>query len=223
MIVTSTENNSDYTDAEIVAFSLQDRTRKTLVKGGTFGRFVPPGFLVYARQNTLFAARFDPQRLELTGPAVPVLEEVSGAASYGSKQVDFSDNGTLLYLAGSDNLTMESLVWLDREGNEEPAASHERNYGSATISPGGKHVALEIHSTSEEQTDIWILELERDTLTRLTFHDSPDTDPIWSPDGEWITFSSMRDGDGLNLYRVRALAAGHTTFEEVVRLTADTE
>ena len=70
--------------------------RKTLVKGGTYGRFVPPGFLVYARENTLFAARFDPKRVELTGPAVPVLEGVAGAATWGSKFMAYSSNGTLI-------------------------------------------------------------------------------------------------------------------------------
>jgi serine/threonine-protein kinase len=214
VIFTSTENNSEYSNAEIAALSLTDKSRKTLVKGGTFGRFAPPGFLIYARENTLFASRFDPKRLEVTGPAVPVLEGVSGASNYGSKQMDFSDNGTLLYLLGSADYAMENLVWLDRDGTEEPAASHEHDYGRARVSPSGEHVALEIMSAGEDQADIWILELERDTMTRLTFHELWDVDPIWSPDGEWIVFGSARDGDAFNLYRKRANGTG-----EVERLT----
>ncbi|TDI48291.1 MAG: serine/threonine-protein kinase [Acidobacteria bacterium] len=212
VILTSTQDNGNYSEADIVALSLADKSRKTLVKGGTFGRFVPPGFLVYARENTLFAARFDPEALELTGPAVPVLEEVSGAANYGSKHLAFSNNGTLLYLIGASDFDQESLVWISRDGTEEPASAHERDYGWAGVSPDGKHLALQVHVSNTDATDIWVLEMERDTLTRLTFQETLDIDPVWSPDGEWITFGSMptEEGKVFNLYRMRADGTGET-------------
>jgi serine/threonine-protein kinase len=214
VIYTSTETNNNYVDAEIAALSLEDKSRKTLVKGGNFGRFVPPGFLVYARENTLFAVRFDPQRLEVSGPAVPILEGIEGVASYGSNQLAFSNTGTLLYLRGSASHEQENLVWIDRDGSEEMASAHERDYGFAEVSPDGRYVALEVISNTEDQADVWILELERDTLTRFTFHDARDLDPVWTPDGEWIVFSSARDSAVYNLYRKRANGTG-----EVERLT----
>ncbi|MHC5028938.1 MAG: protein kinase domain-containing protein, partial [Planctomycetota bacterium] len=208
VIFTSKEGNTRWSDAEIAAYSFEDKTTKTLVKEATFGRFVPPGLLVYARENTLFAARFDPQRLEVVGPAVPVLEGVHGTANFGSKQMDFSSSGTLIYLPSGSDQANQLLTWIDREGEEQPASLHERNYGRFDISPAGTHVAVGITSPSDDQEDIWILELERDTLTRLTFHEGNDSTPIWSPDGEWVTFASDRDGSVSNLYRKRADGTG---------------
>jgi serine/threonine-protein kinase len=208
VIFTSAENNSQYSSAEIVALSLKDRSRKTLVKGGTFARYVPPGFLVYARGDTMFAARFDPERLELTGPAVPILEEIRGASNYGSKQLTFSDNGTLLYLGGSGNSSDEQLIWTDREGRDQPASAHHLDFGSLDLSPDGNNVALEIVPPTEGRGDIWILEFARDSLTRLTVNEAWDVDAIWSADGQWITFSSTRDAAVPNLFRKRADGTG---------------
>ncbi len=214
VIFTSNVRSSDFSEAEITAYSFKDKSVKTVVKNGTFGRFVPPGFLVYARNNTLFAARFDPRRLEIVGPAVPVLEGVNGPISWGSKHMAFSDSGTLVYLPGGTDLELRTLVWIDRQGNEQPASLHERGFERFDISPTGTHVAVGITNTAGDQEDIWILELERDTLTRLTFDEAKDSIPIWSPDGEWVTFASDRDVGVGNLYRKRANGTG-----EVERLT----
>lgn len=214
VIFTSNMGSSNFSSAEIAAYDFENKSVKTLVKEATFGRFVPPGFLVYARENTLFAARFDPRSLEVIGPAVPVMEGVSTATSWGSAQMAFSQTGTLVYLAGGSEMASSKLTWIDREGQEQPASVHERNFGRFDISPSGTHVAAEVTTAAGDEADIWILELERDTLTRLTFDEASDTIPIWSPDGEWITFNSDRDGTVQNLYRKRANGTG-----EVERLT----
>jgi Tol biopolymer transport system component len=213
VIFTANKGSSNFADAEVAAYSFEDDSVKTLVREATFGRFVPPDFLVYARQSTLFAARFDPRKLELVGPAVPVVEGVNGAMSWGSIQMASSENGTLVYLPGGSDLAKSKLTWIDREGNEQPASVHERSFARFDISPAGTHIAVGITNVSNDQDDIWILELERDTLTRLTFDEARDAIPVWSPDGEWITFNSDRDGQG-NIYRKRANGTG-----EVERLT----
>ena len=84
VLFTKTPNDNDYDIADIVAVSVADGTEKVLVKGGTFPRYVPTGFLVFLRQGTLFAARFSAERVELLGPPVPVLEGVAFANTYGS-------------------------------------------------------------------------------------------------------------------------------------------
>ncbi len=209
VIFTSSEAGTNFTNAEIVALNLEDNSLKTLIKGGTFGRFVPPGFLVYARENTLFAARFDPAALEVTLPAVPVLEGINGTPNFGSKHLAFSDNGTLLYLIGSGDSIGEKLVWIGRDGAEQPASAHQGDYGAAILSPDGKSIALEISTNGV--SDIWALELERDTLNRLTFEETDDVAPIWSPDGESLFFGSKRKeetGEAFNLYRKRSDGTG---------------
>jgi len=213
VIFTANVGSTNFSTAEVAVYRFEDSSVKTLVKDATFGRFVPPGLLVYARESTLFAARFDPQKLEITGPAVPVLEGVSGTISWGSIQMASSETGTLVYIPGGSELTQSKLTWIDREGQEQPASQHERSFGRFDISPAGTHVAVGITDASADQEDIWILELERDTLTRLTFDEARDSTPIWSPDGAWVTFNSDRDGT-MNLYRKRANGTG-----DVERLT----
>lgn len=210
-VIFTSNFGSGFANAQVSAFDFATGSVKVLVKGAMFGRFVRPGFLVYARENTLFAARFDPRNLEITGPAVPVMEGVLGDPNWGSKHLAFSDTGTLVYLATTAGET-QMLMWVDRNGQVEPASSHQRNFERFDVSPDGTHVAVEIRSG--EESDIWILELERDTLTRLTFDDATDAIPIWSPDGEWVTFNSVRDGGISNLYRKRSNGTG-----EVERLT----
>jgi serine/threonine-protein kinase len=214
VLFTSNSGSSNFANAEIAAYDFESGSVKTLVKEAAFGRFVPPGFLVYVRENALFAARFNPRAVEVTGPGVPVMEGVSSVTSWGSAQLAFSNNGTLVYLSGGFDQGFSTLTWIDREGQEQPASAHERNFGRFDISPAGTHVAVGISSAAGEQSDIWILELERDILTRLTFDEAEDSTPIWSPDGEWITFASDRDGTVSNLYRKRANGTG-----EVERLT----
>jgi hypothetical protein len=73
---------------------LGDHRRKTLERGGTFGRYLPGsngmGHLVYGNKGTLFAVPFDPDNLEVRGTPSPVLEEVAYSALTGSRQFDFS-------------------------------------------------------------------------------------------------------------------------------------
>jgi Tol biopolymer transport system component len=130
----------------------------------------------------------------------------------------FSGTGTLVYLADTAGEAAQTLTWVDRDGQEEPASSHQRNFGRFDISPAGTHVAVAISNPAGDEADIWILELERDTLTRLTFDDANEQVPIWSPDGEWVTFNSDRDGGAPNLYRKRANGTG-----EVERLLTSEE
>ena len=210
----SSSLSSGFSESEVAVYSFDDDRVKTLVEDAMFGRFVPPEFLVYARESTLFAARFDPRRLEIVGPAVPVLEGVESSTGYLTSQMASSDDGILVYLRGGRGQELRTLAWIDRNGREQPASAHERGFVRGDISPAGTHVAYAIADTSDGQEDIWILELERDTLTRLTFDEAKDTIPIWSPDGQWITFASERGGGPLNLYRKRADGTG-----DVERLT----
>jgi serine/threonine-protein kinase len=212
VLFTKTPDDNDYDIADIVAVSVADGTEKVLVQGATFPRYAAAGFLVFLRQGTLFAARFSPERVELLGPPVPVLEGVGFSPTYGNGQFAFSDTGLLTYLTDSESRSMERLVWLDREGQKTPASAHERSYEMATISPDRRRAVLQIRE--ERKSNLWMLEFARDSLTRFTFDDLIDRNPVWSPDGEWVAFSSFREGASSNLYRKRSNGTG-----EAERLT----
>ena len=99
-----------------------------------------------------------------------------------------------------------SLVWMDLQGQETPLFEELRNYMRPECSPDGKRVAVGVYSPTE--TDVWVFDIERGTLVRLTFDAGADVFPIWNPDGASIIFSSDRDGAAMNLYRKPADGSG---------------
>ncbi len=128
---------------------------------------------------------------------MPVLEGVA-ATERSAVHASFASDGTLVYLPGVAGAggTQRTLVWVDREGTEEPLAAEARAYQYFRISPDGTRVALDLR---DEENNIWIWDLSRETLTRLTFAPEGDAYPVWTPDGQRVAFSSPRDGLA-NLY-----------------------
>ena len=104
--------------------------------------------------------------------------------------------GALVYVPG--RVWGEStLVWVDRQGAVEPLALPLRRYFDPRLSPDGQRLAVQIGSLIN--SDIWIHHIPRGTLTRLTFEGN-DVDPLWTPDGERVAFSSDRAGGPTNLF-----------------------
>ncbi len=191
--------------------SLETGERKTLQQAGIYGRYLPTGHLAYVRERTLFAAPFDLGRLEVTGPPVPIVEDVEVYQSRASAQFDFSQTGTLVYLTGEGATAGVSIFWMDQEGKMDPLLSTPRNYGRIRLSPDGRRLAMGIREGSK--SDIWVYDLERGALSRLTFNEG--VDPVWTPDGRYVTFGSNRQGGAArNIYWKRADGAG-----EAQRLT----
>ncbi len=173
--------------ANIEVMSLAGHRRKTLVRGGTFGRYLPSGHLVYVNRGTLFAVPFDADRLEVHGTPVPVLDQVDYNATYGSAQLDFSQTGTLIYRSGGAGGGLSIVAWLDGAGKVQPLLAKPGAYGRPSLSPDGQRLAL------ESGTDIWVYDWQRDTMTRLTFTGNA-AGPVWSPDGRYIAFQVLGEG-----------------------------
>ena len=171
---------------------------KTLVRGGTHGIYVDTGHLLYASGGSLRAVRFDPDRLTVSGDAVSIPDQVRTLNS-GAAQFDVSRSGTLVFMPGGEDAgsVARSLVWVDRNGREQPIAAPGRSYALPRLSPDGKRVALDIR---DQENDIWIWDLERETLTKLTSNPGADAWPIWTPDGTRIVYTSSRDGLAPNLF-----------------------
>ena len=178
----------------IEVFDMESRKRSIVVEtGGDYPRYASSGHLLYVDDRTLFAAPFDLHELQTTGEPVPIVADLvmdgvaSGAAQYG-----VSDNGTLFYLTGEAR-RQSNLIWVDAKGRQTTASPTPRTYvGFSDLSPKGRRLAVGIESN--ENTDIWVLDLERDTSMRLTFDEASDANPIWSPDGRFLYFVSFRDG-----------------------------
>ena len=166
--------------AQIAVVSLETGEYRTLV-GGTYPRYASTGYIVFGREASLWAVPFDADRLEVTGSPVPVLEGVRVEGNRGAAQFALANDGSLLYVPGGAAEAPRHLVWVDREGREEPLPAEPRAYTYPRISPDGTRVALDVR---DQERDIWIWDVARETLTRLTFDAGPDFYPVWTPDGE---------------------------------------
>jgi serine/threonine-protein kinase len=180
-----------------------DTGKKTvLLQGSSDAHYLSTGHILYVAPgapgitSTVRAVGFDLARRTTRGPPVDIASVVSAGPLAGN--FDVSRNGTLVYyptLSGG-----RTLAWFDRQGHEEPINAPARAYLYLRLSPDAKRLALDIR---DEQSDIWIWELARQTLTRLTTDPSPDRFPVWTTDGRDILFTSERDGFP-NVYRQSA-------------------
>jgi serine/threonine-protein kinase len=169
--------------------------RTILVRGGSQAEYVEPGYLVYAVAGALRAVRFDPATRTIGSDPVPVVEQVRTLPT-GAAEFSVSGQGTLVYVPGGATGATRSLVWVTRQGQETAITAPPRAYVVPRLSPDGRRVALDIR---DQDHDIWIGDLARQTLTRLTDSPAPDLYPVWTPDGQRIVFASARAGK-LNLF-----------------------
>jgi serine/threonine-protein kinase len=205
----SSENGAD--SAQVAALDLRTGERKTLIRGGSDAVYVEaPGrsqedaFLVYGYAGTLKAARFDLSRLLLVTEPVSVVERVvmlqTAVTNFG-----ISRDGTLVYVPGDSSTGVaRALWWVSRDGTEQPLNAPRRPYTSARLSPDGTRVVLAV---SDEANDVWIYDIGRHSLTRLTTDPNLDNSAIWSVDGQRIFFTSARSGPP-NIYSQRADGTG---------------
>jgi serine/threonine-protein kinase len=155
-------------------------------------RYVPTGHLVFLRQGTLMAARFDPAKLEVIGQPVALVENVMqalGLAYYhhsGAGQLGISDTGSLIYAPGGvPPPPSNSLVWVDQRGIEQPAAALQFSFGATRLSPDGQRVA---YATAGREFQVYVHDLARGTNSRLT-GEGWSFYAIWTPDGKRLLFS----------------------------------
>ena len=191
----------------IAVLTLESREQKILIEGGQDAHYSPTGHLLYAAPgtNTVMGVPFDLARLEVTGNPVAIVEGVRGHA-WSPSRLDyaFSADGTLVYIPAGQS-GEQNLVWVDRKGMETLVTEESRNYTAPRVSPDGQRLLFGVGE--EGESNIWTYDLERDSFSRLTFEGERNGTAYWSPDNQWIIFSSTRDGPQ-NLYRKRADGSG---------------
>ena len=165
------------------------------VAPGTAGAYTPTGHLVFRQSSqigpsaagALMAAPFDRNRARLTATPVPLASNVDNFA--------WAADGTLVYSRGDADREAESrtLVWVDRDGTEEPVPAPPGDYDAPRFSPDGRRVALTV-SSAPGRIDVAIYDLVRQVSNRLTFDAEVNTGPVWTPDGERVVFTAAGEG-----------------------------
>jgi serine/threonine-protein kinase len=184
-----------YGDFSLAALSLKTGQWKVVLAHGFCAQYASTGHLVFFNDGWYYAARFDMNLIQVVGPRVPVLQSVFVPA--------LSNTGCLVHgpqiaggLPGGRRPT-RPLVWVNRRGETERWKSPPRSYADLRLSPDGKRLAASVFD--ERGPDIWILDIERETDSPLTF-EGLNTAPVWTPDGQRVIFRSRLGEKPNNLF-----------------------
>jgi eukaryotic-like serine/threonine-protein kinase len=178
--------------------ALDSNEKKFVTRATGNAAYAAPGYLLYYRERTLFAQRFDANKMELTGEAVPLSTDVAYLPRILRALYAASDGGVLVAQSGS-GVSLSRLVWYDRKGNEIGGVGKPDVYANVALAPNGKTVALDKTDMGSQNTDVWTYDLQRDSMKRLTFDPAIDSTAMWSPDGTRLLFASNR-GHHFELY-----------------------
>jgi serine/threonine protein kinase/Tol biopolymer transport system component len=163
-----------------------------------------PGHLLSVQNGTLMAQPFDVRRAELQGDALPVAESVIRNAGTWRAAFDASQDGILVYQAGS-SVFGSQLLWMAHDSKPPTQLGETSKFGEMRLSPDGRKLAVVI---GEPTSALWIYDVTRGVRTRFTFESTlTDATPVWSPDGNRIAFSQRRGG-GLDIYVKDASGSG---------------
>jgi Tol biopolymer transport system component len=183
--------------SHIEALSLRTGERRVVVQSGTYPLYLPSGHLVYFRDGALLAAPFDVERLQVTGSVVRVLENLAVGTTMDAPLAALSNAGSLTYAPGDAGTTQ--LVWVSRQGVEQPITETPRRYQYPRLAPDGRRAAVATAG------DLWIQDIARATFTRLTSEETVgNAFPVWTPDGTHVVFRTST-----GVYSIPADGSGH--------------
>ena len=164
------------------------------------------GHLLFVRGNSLMAEPFDPVRREVTGEAIPVVDQLSTVSAILYASFSVSPTGVLAYGRGA--APSAQLTWFDRTGKPVGKVGDPQSYFNLALSPDERRLAASMVTGSPANVDIWLVDLARGaTPSRFTFDPAADYDPAWSPDGSAVVFTSARTGI-ISLFRHASSGTG---------------
>lgn len=190
VLFTAENSTVGFDDAHIDVVTLADHRRKTVQQGGTYGRYLAAaggkGYLVYVNRGTLFAIRFDAEKLETSGSPIPIVQQISYSPMFGSAKLSFSRTGMLMYRSREIDTSRVVIQWMDADGKSHPLLDKPGLFVNPHFSPDGERLAV---ANDDAKSGIWIYDIRRDTLSPLT-GEKNGTNPVWTPDGQFIVYQA---------------------------------
>ena len=213
VLFTLRTGSGSWDQSQILVQSLKSGQRKVILSGGADARYLSTGHLVYAVGNTVFAVPFDPDKLEVAGGPVPILEGISRppADQTGAAHFSTSIEGSVAYVsetalaAGASNLYL-----VDKNGMRKALNIEVDAYYNPRISPDGKQLTV-----GSRNTVVWVYDLNGATPRRRLTFGGRDLGPLWTPDGQRIGFADQRDGESTLSWQ---RADGTGTVERLVKV-----
>jgi len=197
----------------IALFSMESGERTTLLEEGWAPRYVESGHLVFQRMNQLWAVPFDPEKLEMTGTPLPVVDSVFSAPF--SSLAAVSAHGTLVYAPGPVPDPQTSMHWIERSGQHHriPVESGSWTIMGPRLSPDGGRIVFagpdpSGYSAGQIANRTWIHDIARETTQPITDQGTGDFWPLWTPDGRSVVFTSAGTEGSYDLRRAPADGSG---------------
>jgi Tol biopolymer transport system component len=183
--------------------SLESSETKPFAPAQTMLAYAPPGYLLFVKDRTLVAQRFDAKALKTQGEPVPLAEQI-GTDAVGLARFSVSRDGVLAYRTGESG---NRMLWMDRSGKELDTLGDPAEYQEPHLSPSGDRLAFDLTDARTAKIDIWIRDLARGVNSRFTFAPGNAYAPVWSSKGDTIVFASDRDG-AAGLYTKSTVGSG---------------
>jgi len=187
ILYTANESWEGGENSGIFVATIEGKDERRILPTLSNARYVEPGYLVYAKDGSLRAQRFDPGRLEVTGDPVTLMDAVQYMGFYQSHLFSVSDSGALAFIAGEGTLTRR-FTWVDHKGAILETIGKPGNFFSPRLSHDGRRIAFDQSDASSDSGDIWVLDRGRGVANRLTFEARNESAPVWSPDDRRIVF-----------------------------------
>lgn len=179
--------------------SLDSDEKRFILEADANAAYAAPGYLLFYRDKTLLAQRFDSKRFALTGEPTTILTDIQYQSQVKRAVFDASEHGLLVAQSGS-GVALSQLFWVDRKGVQISAVGKPQVYGNLSLAPNGESVAVSMTDMASQNTDVWTYDLQRGTAKRLTFDPAADSISVWSPDAARLVFSSNRNAPRNDLF-----------------------
>ena len=198
--------SSQRENSAICVGSIDSKESKVLLNSEASAAYAPPGYLLFLRGRTLMAQPFNADKLQLAGDPLPIVEQVGYSATTARTLFSVSSTGVLAYRPNVPSNTQ--LVAYDRAGKQLEKVGNEGDFLGLSLSPDDKRIAVSRLDPDVGSYDLWIIEFGGGKALRLTFDQTNETFPVWSPDGSRIVFTSNKNGEA-DLYQRLSNGAGN--------------